>query len=594
MFTRETQRESSKYQTGSPREPCRHELLCIGLESPEPGSNVRLFPGILVLCSSIPSIDQFFENFTSFQLFRQAEFLPMLQQIETANQCTALLATILIFATRECNQYNDGVMRNIQHETTSSSYETSRALKYVDGAISECEDAPVPLPLLQALILVSHWLLIQGVRGRAWRYLGLTVRISYELNMHLVDADKSHDDEPKPEQWCEDEKRRRAWWAIWEMDVFASVIRRCPTAISWSQNQTFLPVEDDKWCRGEPQKSTFLRLDVVERYKALEASGNHSPKAWFIVINSLMKEAQGITSPVGLGKAPGVAGEHSTRTSMQTNGIGHDARRKFPANTESLNRLRTVQNALQCTIMALSSALRYRNQYLSFGSKEFNRQNAASLRLRHSSIYSIHMMVQLTKLMIYKYHIFRTGMEALSPKPQSHNVSKDACQWADIQALDQYSEASDEIVLLVGRSDEDHHRHVNPFLANTIWLAGAVQLLYRELASLDASDKALTNSKLELLSMTYKRFVAYWDMSGTLNKNLEVVESELENFKSEARKTNCVHLATHNLERPRPTRRRASKRDASPNTGVMIPSDKLPQEDAQSEGEQTVRFSCSR
>lgn len=412
-------------------------------------------------------------------------------------------------------------MSQPQPQTFASSHLLAQAHKLVDHSFYECEDSPISLPLLQAVILLTHWLLIQGVRGRAWRYLRVAVGSAYELNMHLIDRNKRDNDKVDPEQWCEEEGRRRAWWAIWEMDLFASVIRRCPTGIDWSQNETFLPAEDEKWYRGEPQRSCILRQDLIERYKCLEATGNKSPKAWFLVVNSLMKEAQKITSPIGVDKdLPSTSHFCSSPFHMSAD---HSGQRPMSCK-ESLNRLLMIHNTLQCTLMALPRPSRYRNQYLSFGTRELDPQSARTTRLRHSDIYSIHAMAQLTKLMISKYYLFNTSKK--DPSPQTTRT----------QALEQYSEASDEIVSLIGRSYEEHYKFVNPFVANTIWLAGAVQLLYRELAPIDKSDRDFTNSKLELLSMTYNRFVKYWDMATTLQKTLEVVQSEIRSLRCEARK----------------------------------------------------------
>ncbi|EXJ63554.1 uncharacterized protein A1O5_11315 [Cladophialophora psammophila CBS 110553] len=486
-------------------------------------------------------IDQFFENFASFQLFREPEFRHMLQQIETPNQCKALLAAILIFATKDHEQCGDGNIRSETDEKAPSSGFINQALKYVDQAIYECEDMPISLPLLQALILITHWLLTQGVRGRAWRYLRVAVSSAYELNMHLIDANNCYDDQVDSAQWCEEEERRRAWWAIWEMDVFASVIRRCPTAIDWSQNETFLPSEDENWLKGEPQKSCTLRLDIIERYKVLEATGNQSPKAWFIVINSLMKDAQNITSPIGVDKAPVSNGQpRANQNSVEVSDAGRGGRRKATPDKQSLNLLCMIQNALQCTVMTLPKPHSYRYQYLSFGTRELDRQVIIKQRLQHCSIYSIHAMVQLTKLMIYKYHHFHSTPGESSRNSNGQRSIHSSHQAMQSQALEHCSEAADEIVALVGRSYEEHYKYVNPFLANTIWLAGAVQLLYRELAPLDRSDRDLANSKLEVLSMTYNRFVGYWNMSSTLQKNLEVIESEIDNLRNAAGKNDIA------------------------------------------------------
>lgn len=504
-----------------------------------------------------------------------------------------MLAAVLLFATKSYDQCNDDDNEDIYlglPTTPSSSHILTQALDYTDLAIKECEDEPVPLSLLQTLILITHWLLIQGVRGRAWRYLGVAVRIAYELNMHLIDANKSQDDEMQSEEWCEDEERRRAWWAIWEMDVFASVIRRCPTAIDWSQNETLLPAEEEKWLRREPQESCTLKLDPIERYKALEATRNQSPKAWFIVVNSLMKDAQKITSPIGVSGASVVTGRNgAARGSVSAKDSKNDANHKATTYKASLNRLRIIQNALQCSVMALPNSLKYRNQYLSFGTREMDHELKISRRLQHSSIYSIHVMVQLTKLMIYKYHIFRNGMEVLSSKDNCHHSSKDSRHSAVSQALEQYSEASDEIALLTGRSYDEHYRYVNPFLANTIWLAGAVQLLYRELASLDASDRELTNSKLELLSMTYNRFVSFWNMSPTLQKNLKVVETEIENLLSEAPKPSTNLSDIRNAQRPPSATRRICEPNENPGLKTGTTSGELCRRDAQINGKHELK-----
>jgi hypothetical protein len=73
---------------------------------------------------------------------------------------------------------------------------------------------------------------------------------------------------------------------------------------------------------------------------------------------------------------------------------------------------------------------------------------------------------------------------------------------------------------------------VNPFFANTIWLAAAVQLLHRELIPPQSLDKVLVSSNFELLCMTYRQFAKYWEMSDTLHNNLTSLEEELKSLKT--------------------------------------------------------------
>jgi hypothetical protein len=387
----------------------------------------------------------------------------------------------------------------------------------------------------------------------------MAVRIAYELNMHLIDASSNQDNN---NQWCEKEERRRTWWAIWEMDVFASVIRRCPTAIDWSENETLLPAEDERWQRGEPQKSCRLPLDPLQRFRCLEATKSQSSTAWFIVINSLMKDAQKITSPLGVDSRPDTsAQDRATISWFEVKNIASNATDKASSFRPSVNRLQTIQNALQCTVMALPTSLKYRNQALNFGSREMDRESASSLRVHHSVIYSIHSMVQLTKLMIHKYYIFRNGVGAVSSKNDRHTTSHDPHHTLDGQAFKLYLESSDEIVSLISRSYEEHYRYVNPFLANTIWVAGAVQLLHRELSALDASERDLTNSKLELLSMTYDRFVRFWSMSTSLQKSLVVGDNEVDNLQPDAQRSHSNLSDTQTTHGDSPAKRRLSNVD---------------------------------
>jgi len=91
--------------------------------------------------------------------------------------------------------------------------------------------------------------------------------------------------------------------------------------------------------------------------------------------------------------------------------------------------------------------------------------------------------------------------------------------------------------MIVTRSTDDHIKYVNPFLSSTIWLAAAVQLVYKFFAPLGTNTR-LTESKSEVLRLNYTQFVEYWRTSVNLQKNLESLENALERFHSHA---NAVH-----------------------------------------------------
>lgn len=480
-------------------------------------------------------IDIFFETFTPFQLFRQQDFRQLLSRLPTIAQTQALLASIFTFAVRGCEDpIEDGPPNSVclpdGCPALSTSHLGSLAQRAIDEAVADLEDESLPLPLLQALVLLTHWLLIQGVRGKAWRYLGLCVRTAYELNLHLIDVNKS-EDMPNVDaaQWCRDEERRRVWWAIWEMDVFASFVRRCPGGIDWSQNETFLPAEDERWQRAEPQKSCRMDSNPTHRWKVVSGVCNWSHKSWFLVMNSYAKEAQCISAPMGLDKKR----EEPSRPSK-----------------DAINRLVILLNAVHMASWAIPDALKYRSQHLHFGSKSPDRRTAASARLHHAAIYSLHCITQLARLMIYRYWIFHCGR--VSPLSQlyvppskgspgdNHRTlgplgsTENGVSRLEVSlALDQYLEASEEVYILVMRSHCEHHKYVNPYLANTVWLAGAVQLFYKRLVTASATDRDLMSSNFMMLNVTYNKFFRYWHMSKELQKTLEVVEFELETLGSD-------------------------------------------------------------
>jgi len=480
----------------------------------------------------VNSIEIFFKTFTSFQLFQRPQFWRKVRLVDDGNQVNALIASMMAFAVSfwdsDCpEQCKQGLFPDRAHAASW----IDLAMKFTDQALLQCGDDPPPIMLLQALILISYWLLIKGVRGRAWRCLGTCVRIAYEMNLHLIDAGETPSSAiDEAAKWCDAEEKRRAWWAIWEMDVFASAIRRCPTAIDWRAIRTLLPAEDGRWYQNEPQVSCFLESGLTARCKALQASGNQAAKAWFIVINSIMKEAQAISSPISIDQAPSA----SQVPRSHVNHAETEERRAHMANNkEATTRLMTLYNAARYFGMALPTSLKYCNQHLNFSSSDVvvSCEDTASIRDLHSSIYSIHLMRQLTILMIHKFHIFRTeSYDKTPPMRASNGISyiEAPSSFTNLTTVvEQYFEASDSILAIIHTSSENHHRYVNPFLASTIWLACAAQLVRRELVSMSESEKDLIDSNFEVLSITYEQFAQFWTTPSTLKQNLQALENLL-------------------------------------------------------------------
>jgi hypothetical protein len=467
---------------------------------------------------------------TAFSLFHQSTFAAKLRGIGSVTQLAALLASMFAFSARHrsCPDQGNSEMRTDDFDdnlgpSLSPKHFEKLSLRYVDEALAEYNDASPPLAVLQALILLTFIQLIKGVRGAAWRRLGICVRVAYELELHHVDRDNTPEQE-NPDDWCMIEERRRAWWAVWEMDVFASMIRRCPTAVDWTDVETRLPVLDEDWFGQKFSPSCFLEKKPILRLNQLQQCGTQSHKAWFIVLYSFMREGHMLSkfrSP-----RPGVG--------TQASYWGHSNTSSYD-NTESLA---ILANALKCFCMALPKHLRHREGNLTFSSPHPG--TAVAVRQLHSAKYSIHTTIQLTRMMIHHQDAYRgaqqdlhlTGVESTQTQ-DSEDVSEDGSFSLRLgparEGLQQFIEAADELLRIVSCSSEDHIRYVNPFCASVIWYGAVVHLGWKVLSP-PSTNTEFIESKFAVMHLILVEFSEFWDLPRALQENLAAVEGKLRLF----------------------------------------------------------------
>ncbi|KAJ5544733.1 hypothetical protein N7535_006882 [Penicillium sp. DV-2018c] len=448
----------------------------------------------------------------AINIFHEPTFAEKLSNIPSLYQLTALLSAIVGYASRFLVPRAElSPLANQQPE-----HYVERAFHYVNKALLESDDEIPPLCVLQALIIATHCQLTRGVRGKAWRSLGLCVRLAYELSLHQLDS-RSLVKPTDTQQWQADEEKRRAFWAIFEMDIFASTIRQTPTAIDWAHMEVLLPVDNANWFQLHPAPSCFMDADPNQCWKALQDSGNQSPKAWFLVINSFMKIAHSLSD--------------SQRLSAMS-GTGHQQSSHHTAGwvEESRQELEKLGHAVRCFSLALPVHLRYHDQYLSFGAPV--QGQLESERQQHCSLYNIFVMTQLTRLMIHRYEAFRpqSRQSDTNARHRPGDVA-DAISFSphdtESAAQRQYYDAADGILRIVSQSCEEHIQHINPFLSSTIWLASAVQLVRKHFAQAPAS-RSLIRSRFDVLYLTYRRCVDFWGTQTALQRNLESLEQQLE------------------------------------------------------------------
>jgi hypothetical protein len=318
------------------------------------------------------------------------------------------------------------------------------------------------------------------------------------------------------------EEKRRVFWAIWEMDVFASTIRRTPTAIDWSQMEVFLPATDEDWFQGRAPTGDrgYMDVDPSRRWRVLHESESVSSKSWFLVINSYMKEAQMISNPRGL-----PCDSHCTGDSQTTDcGV---------ATEEARHKLETLSNAVNCFTLVLPPQLNYRDQPLRFDPPVPNQVESG--RQRHCAVYNIFVMTQLARLMISRYEAFgplcKLSRSDSGLSYSDHEVARSTPINSSVDvsgvALRQYFEAADGILRIVNHSSEEHIQYINPFLSSTIWLASAVQLV-RMYFVRSPSHRQLLKSRFDVLYLTYKRCIQFWDTRTAMQQNLELLEEQLD------------------------------------------------------------------
>ncbi|KAM5357120.1 hypothetical protein ACJZ2D_016592 [Fusarium nematophilum] len=480
-------------------------------------------------------IDLYFDCMTSFSIFHQPSFGAKIQSIKNIKQLIALFASMFSFSARFYHNEHGAKERSNDSNLPTCEVFQKMALRFVDQSLDECEDEIPPLCLLQALSLCTFNHLIRGVKGKAWRLIGTCVRVAYEHRLHLIDYKMVVDTpttEPDLKLWSAAEEKRRCWWAIWEMDVFASTIRRCPTAIDWSMNKTHLPVDDELWFRDQYCRSSFLDLKAGDRWKRLKESGNESPISWFIVMNSLMRDGQ-VFSRANL---PGILPDIDPGNDIPTAGqeVQNAFRERFLAH--DAKELSSIVSAIQLTVASLPESLMYKGEKLTFGDQENLRlsrtQGPRSERRRDCAKYGIFLMTQLARFMTFQQNAFNEVASGFvfteTPRAPSFGwtAKKPAESLATCEGLHNCLQAADDILAILRNSSESHTKWVNPFLASTVCLVTSVQVL-RKVYDLPGVQENGTDSDYAFLRLVYHGFAQFWRTPLALQENLDLLQDRL-------------------------------------------------------------------
>ncbi|KAH8802604.1 fungal-specific transcription factor domain-containing protein [Xylogone sp. PMI_703] len=151
------------------------------------------------------------------------------------------------------------------------------------------------LETLQGGILVTYYTFNSEPSWEGFGNVALLCQMAFTLSLHRIDEATESVQMLCPElysEWRLNEEKRRAWWAIWELDTFASVISRRPFMIQMDRVRVRLPVSDVLWFENTAINSPRIEdnkpLDI---WRTLETSSNQSEYAWYLVAHSHLRWA---------------------------------------------------------------------------------------------------------------------------------------------------------------------------------------------------------------------------------------------------------------------------------------------------------------
>jgi hypothetical protein len=143
-----------------------------------------------------------------------------------------------------------------------------------------------PFVHLQGCILLAFYFYTSGPSQQGWILIGVCVRLAYILGLSEIDDDESGSSQPTDA--VEKEELRRAWWLVWELDAFASIMFRKPFAIDRKRIAVKLPISDEAWFSEVDVESAEIIATSRHTWRSLQAKANQDARAWFLLASHYM------------------------------------------------------------------------------------------------------------------------------------------------------------------------------------------------------------------------------------------------------------------------------------------------------------------
>ncbi|KAJ9615910.1 hypothetical protein H2200_001987 [Cladophialophora chaetospira] len=169
----------------------------------------------------------------------------------------------------------------------------TKARALYDAAFSHDSPWQPSLALLQGCILLSFHEQTSRPSTSSWFLIGSSVRLALELGLNNIDAkaDEAQVTPKAPDEWVLTEEKRRAWWAVWELDVFSSTILRRPYCIDKEHMVVLLPIPDTEWFADTSVPSTMINTNTAQIWDTLQDHLHLGARAWFLVSTFFMARA---------------------------------------------------------------------------------------------------------------------------------------------------------------------------------------------------------------------------------------------------------------------------------------------------------------
>lgn len=243
-------------------------------------------------------IDIFFEKIQGFlPLFHRPLFYAnYVEQKLSDERCdrlsleTALLLnSVFALAARFCDNLE---VPNTELQCRGDSFAEQARFLYERARRGRGSDRPT-FEYLQGCVVFTYYLFLSNPCTFAWVILGVCCRLAYDMGLHETDRKAIYDDiqNEDPEDWVEQEGRRRLWWSLWELDSYASRVSCRPCNIDQNRVFVLLPVSDEAWFANKRIASAPLGTDITTVWQSLEDCENQDERGWYLVSQALLKYA---------------------------------------------------------------------------------------------------------------------------------------------------------------------------------------------------------------------------------------------------------------------------------------------------------------